>query len=421
MGGYAEAYRRSLDDPEGFWGQAAQQIDWYHAPATILDASNPPFYRWFSDGAMNTCFNALDRHVARGRGDQAALIYDSPVTGVARHYTYAELLDEVATFAGVLACLGVERGDRVVIYMPMIPQAVVAMLACARIGAVHSVVFGGFAAHELAVRIDDARPTVVVSASCGIEVGRVIEYKPFLDRALELATHKPVHCVILQRPQARAAMTAGRDLDWDHAMTIADPADCAPVAATDPLYILYTSGTTARPKGVRPGHDLRRTRPACPGPDRRRRRAAPGGRGGCPAEDPFRQDPAPGRCAALPTGRRSPRLPPSRTPRCSTRYARSWPTTTDQPRPPDHGGAGLAEERNAKSAAGQRRAGRPRPPDRPGPMRASSAANRQARRNFVRKWRSRGSGQPGRGLTRTAARRWCSSTAIWTPTAPRTR
>ncbi|HET7244142.1 MAG TPA: propionyl-CoA synthetase [Streptosporangiaceae bacterium] len=250
MGGYAEAYRRSLDDPEGFWGEAAQQIDWDHAPATILDASNPPFYRWFSDGVLNTCFNALDRHVALGRGDQAALIYDSPVTGVTRRYSYAELLDEVATFAGVLACLGVERGDRVVIYMPMIPQAAVAMLACARIGAVHSVVFGGFAAHELAVRIDDAQPAVVVSASCGIEVSRVIEYKPILDRAMELATHQPTHCVILQRPQARAAMIAGRDVDWDHAMTIAGPAECVPVAATDPLYILYTSGTTARPKGV---------------------------------------------------------------------------------------------------------------------------------------------------------------------------
>jgi propionyl-CoA synthetase len=250
MGGYAEAYRRSLDDPEGFWGEAAQQIDWHHAPTTILDASNPPFYRWFSDGVMNTCFNALDRHVALGRGDRAALIYDSPVTGVTRRYSYAELLDEVATFAGVLACLGVERGDRVVIYMPMIPQAAVAMLACARIGAVHSVVFGGFAAHELAVRIDDAQPTVVVSASCGIEVSRIIEYKPILDRALELATYQPARCVILQRPQARAMMIPGRDVDWDHAMTIAGPAECVPVAATDPLYILYTSGTTARPKGV---------------------------------------------------------------------------------------------------------------------------------------------------------------------------
>ena len=250
MGDYAKAYQRSLTDPEGFWGAAAQGIDWYQAPNLVLDASNPPFYRWLSDGVMNTCFNALDRHVAGGRGDQAALIYASPVTGGTRRYSYTELLDEVARFAGVLTGLGVSRGDRVVIYLPMIPQALVAMLACARIGAVHSVVFGGFAAPELAVRIDDAQPTVVVSASCGIEVSRVIEYKPILDRALALASHQPAHCVILQRPQARAAMTAGRDLDWDEAMATARPADCVPLAATDPLYILYTSGTTARPKGV---------------------------------------------------------------------------------------------------------------------------------------------------------------------------
>jgi propionyl-CoA synthetase len=250
MGGYAKAYRRSLADPGGFWGAAAEGIDWYQAPEVILDASNPPFYRWFSDGTMNTCFNALDRHVAGGRGEQAALIYDSPVTGVTRRYSYAELLDEVARFAGVLTGLGVSRGDRVVIYLPMIPHAAVAMLACARIGAVHSVVFGGFAAPELAVRIDDARPTVVVSASCGIEVSRVIEYKPILDRALDLASHRPAHCVILQRPQARATLAPGRDLDWDEAMATARPADCVPLAATDPLYILYTSGTTARPKGV---------------------------------------------------------------------------------------------------------------------------------------------------------------------------
>jgi propionyl-CoA synthetase len=250
MGGYAKAYQRSLADPEGFWGAAAEGIDWYQAPEVILDASNPPFYRWFSDGTMNTCFNALDRHVTGGRGEQSALIYDSPVTGLTRRYSYAELLDEVARFAGVLTGLGVSRGDRVVIYLPMIPHAAVAMLACARIGAVHSVVFGGFAAPELAVRIDDARPTVVVSASCGIEVSRVIEYKPILDRALDLASHRPAHCVILQRPQARAALAPGRDLDWDEAMATARPADCVPLAATDPLYILYTSGTTARPKGV---------------------------------------------------------------------------------------------------------------------------------------------------------------------------
>jgi len=250
MGRYAEAFERSLANPESFWGEAAQAIDWYRAPAVILDSSRPPFYRWFSDGVMNTCFNALDRHVRDGRGGQDALIYDSPVTGTSRRYTYSGLLDEVSRFAGLLRGLGVGKGDRVVIYLPMIPEAAVAMLACARIGAVHSVVFGGFAAPELAVRIDDARPKVMVSASCGIEGSRIIEYKPILDRALAAATHQPSHCVILQRPQAQAAMTPGRDLDWAQAMTTAQPADCVPVAATDPLYILYTSGTTARPKGV---------------------------------------------------------------------------------------------------------------------------------------------------------------------------
>ena len=250
MGRYAEAFRQSLDDPEGFWGSAVQDIDWYRQPTVVLDKSNPPFYRWFADGVLNTCFNAVDRHVRDGRGDQAALIYDSPVTGTCRTYTYRELLDQVARFAGLLRGLGTGPGDRVVIYMPMIPEAVIAMLACARIGAVHSVVFGGFAAPELAARIDDAAPTVVVSASCGIEVSRILEYKPILDRAIGLSTYKPPWCVILQRPQAPATMTAGRDLDWEQAMADAKPADCIPVAATDPLYILYTSGTTAKPKGV---------------------------------------------------------------------------------------------------------------------------------------------------------------------------
>ncbi len=250
MGRYAEAFERSLADPEGFWGEAAKDIDWYTAPTQVLDASNPPFYRWFPDGVLNTCFNALDRHVRDGRGEAAALIYDSPVTGTSRTYTYRELLGEVAQFAGLLRGLGVSAGDRVIIYMPMIPQAAIAMLACARIGAVHSVVFGGFAAAELATRIDDAAPKVVVSASCGIEGSRLIEYKPMLDRAIDLAQRKPEHCVILQRPQAFAALTEGRDLDWIQAAAGAEPADCVPVAATDPLYILYTSGTTAKPKGV---------------------------------------------------------------------------------------------------------------------------------------------------------------------------
>jgi propionyl-CoA synthetase len=250
MGRYAEVFSRSLADPEGFWAEAAKGIDWYQAPDVVLDDSNPPFYRWFAGGVMNTCFNALDRHVRSGRGAQAALIYDSPVTGTQRTYTYAELLDEVARFAGLLRSLGVDRGDRVIIYMPMIPEAPIAMLACARIGAVHSVVFGGFAAAELATRIDDAAPKVLVSASCGIEGSRIVEYKPMLDRAINLARHKPEHCVVLQRPQAQATLIAGRDLGWQEAMIGARPAECVPVAATDPLYILYTSGTTARPKGV---------------------------------------------------------------------------------------------------------------------------------------------------------------------------
>jgi propionyl-CoA synthetase len=250
MGAYASAYERSITDPTRFWGLAARDIRWLTPPDRVLDDGAPPFYRWFTGGELNTCDNALDRHVEEGRGGQQALIYDSPVTGTRRGYTYRELRDDVALFAGALRGLGVERGDRVVIYLPMVPEAVISMLACARIGAVHSVVFGGFAARELAVRVDDARPKVVVSASCGIEGTRVVAYKPLLDRALELAAHKVRHCVILQRPQARADLVRPRDLEWDEALEGARPAGCVPVAATDPLYILYTSGTTGRPKGV---------------------------------------------------------------------------------------------------------------------------------------------------------------------------
>ncbi len=249
MGAYEDVFGSSTEDPEGFWLGAAAALDWDDTPTRALDASRPPFYRWFPDGRLNVCHNALDRHVDAGRGDQPALIYDSPVTGTQRTYTYGQLRDEVARFAGVLRGLGVGAGDRVVIYMPMVPEAAVAMLACARIGAVHSVVFGGFAARELAVRIDDATPVVVVSASCGIEGKRVIEYKPLLDKAIELAAHKPAKRVILARPQAAAAMGPD-DLDWAEAMAGAEPADCVPMAATDPLYILYTSGTTGKPKGV---------------------------------------------------------------------------------------------------------------------------------------------------------------------------
>ncbi|MCG5431035.1 propionyl-CoA synthetase [Mycobacterium sp. MYCO198283] len=250
MGSYRELLARSLEAPEDFWRDAARAVTWTREPQRILDDGNPPFYRWFPDAELNTCFNALDRHVAGGRGEQPALIYDSPVTDTKRTYSYAELLDLTARFAGVLRGLGVGKGDRVVIYLPMIPQAVVAMLACARLGAVHSVVFGGFAAHELATRIDDARPTVVVSASCGIEPSRLVEYKPMLDAALQRAAHPPRHCVIVQREQHRCALTPGRDVDFDEAMAAAAPVDPVPVAATDPLYVLYTSGTTGKPKGI---------------------------------------------------------------------------------------------------------------------------------------------------------------------------
>jgi propionyl-CoA synthetase len=247
---YEESYRRSLADPEGFWAEAAQAIDWEKRWDYVLDRARPPFYLWFKGGRLNTCWNALDRHVAQGRGEQVALIYDSPVTETVKRFTYRVLRDEVARLAGALRGLGVQKGDRVLIYMPMMPEAAMAMLACARLGAIHSVVFGGFAAPELATRIDDAQPKVILSASCGIEVQRVIPYKPLLDQAIEMAKVKPAACLILQRPMAKASLVAGRDHDWASLVAEVAPAECVSVEATDPLYILYTSGTTGIPKGI---------------------------------------------------------------------------------------------------------------------------------------------------------------------------
>ena len=249
-GNYQRACNEAIRSPERFWGRAAEAIQWYRPWAHVLDPSNAPFYRWFTGGELNTCYNAIDFHVEHGRSDQLALIYDSPVTGTLRTFTYGQLLEEVARFAGVLASLGVAKGDRVIIYMPMVPEALIAMYACARIGAIHSVVFGGFASAELAVRIEDAAPKVVVSASCGIEIKRIVEYKPLLDRALAISRHQPDYCVTLQRPEHRCAVLPPRDLDWHELMASGRPTGWVPVAATDPLYILYTSGTTGMPKGV---------------------------------------------------------------------------------------------------------------------------------------------------------------------------
>ena len=247
---YDKVYRFAQNKPEEFWGIAAEQLYWNERWDQVRDDSNPPFYRWFVGGSLNTCYNRLDRHIDRGRGKQLALIYDSPVTNTLQHFTYTELRDEVARVAGALKTQGVAAGDRVILYMPMIPEAVIGMLACARIGAVHSVVFGGFAAKELATRIDDAKPTLILTASCGMEGDRVIPYKPLLDEAIELATHQPKHVLLLQRPQVHAALVPGRDLDWLDTCQKSEPVDCVPVSATDPLYILYTSGTTGVPKGV---------------------------------------------------------------------------------------------------------------------------------------------------------------------------
>jgi propionyl-CoA synthetase len=247
---YDEVYQRSRRDPERFWAGAAEALHWERRWDRVFDDSRAPFYRWFVGGRLNTCYNALDFHVDRGRGKQRALVYDSPVTDTVSTYTYAELRDEVARFAGALRQVGIEQGDRVIIYMPMVPEAIIGMLACARIGAIHSVVFGGFAPRELAARIDDARPRLILSASCGIEVNRVVAYKPLLDQAIEMSRHRPERCVILERPQEKAALRAGRDLDWHEVAARGTSVECVAVDATDPLYILYTSGTTGQPKGV---------------------------------------------------------------------------------------------------------------------------------------------------------------------------
>ncbi len=250
MPSYAEIYQRSLENPDEFWGEAAQALHWYKPWDKVLDSEAKPTPRWFTGGMFNTCYNTLDRHVEAGHGDRLALIYDSPVTDQKRSYSYQEMLDTVAKLAGAIAANGVGKGDRVIIYMPMIPEAAMAMLACARLGAIHSVVFGGFAAKELATRIDDCQPKMVLSASCGIEPSRQVAYKPLLDEAIEIAQNKPSTVIIKQRPQLTAELQDGRDLDWDAAIEAAAPAECVPVEATDPLYILYTSGTTGQPKGV---------------------------------------------------------------------------------------------------------------------------------------------------------------------------
>ncbi|MFT5220698.1 MAG: propionyl-CoA synthetase [Gammaproteobacteria bacterium] len=247
---YNNEFKASIENAESFWSEKAKAIDWYKPAATTLSLNEHGIHQWFADGELNSCYLCVDYHVDNGRAEQTAIIYDSPVTGQTKKYSYLELRDEVARCAGMLKDQGVEKGDRVIIYLPMIPEAVISMLACARLGAVHSVVFGGFAPLELAVRLDDCTPKLLLTASCGIEINRVIEYKPIVDAAIEIATHKPERCIVLQRPQAEATMQTSRDIDWQQAMEKASPADCVPVKGNDPLYILYTSGTTGKPKGV---------------------------------------------------------------------------------------------------------------------------------------------------------------------------
>jgi propionyl-CoA synthetase len=250
MGAYEAVFQKSIEQPEEFWAEAAEGIDWYKKWDAVLDRTNPPTYRWFRGGELNTCYNAVDRHVENGRGDQVAIIYDSPVTDTIRKITYGELREQVSVFAGALRDQGVQKGDTVIIYMPMIPEALVSMLACARLGAVHSVVFGGFAANELAIRIDHAQPKAIVIASGAVEGKKTLAYKPMVDSAIEQSSHKPEKCIIFQRDFIQAELTKERDVEWQTIVETAQPVDCVPVQATDPLYILYTSGTTGMPKGV---------------------------------------------------------------------------------------------------------------------------------------------------------------------------